>query len=414
MVVWVRDDGKVTARLISSNHSKPPRVNYVVSPQVYSQAQVFDLPIAEDTIVDLEDQPLTWRADTADNTGLPSGLEFNATSLIFTGQLFQIGDWNISLQATNPEGLSAVTFFALQIAQFKITMPCTIVYMSNYASDSLVCSSVRNTLIAIPTLLGTILCAVFYFWCEKRQVEKSWSDASFHIHNLLRHELKLEITQLGQENKYESAIYQLIGRLLRESRLERESDIDYNSRMGRRVVALSPAERDRYGSALLSAIREHIQFPKLCCDASEAKEIKGVDATMPIYRYFYGTIPAPLPCLTTYQFKTDVLLAASDAIMVSTRQRLIRVPAENKIPAAPSTSCCVSVMGFFSRCRRSRPQDRPQPGAVTVHNQGRRNEHRGRAVFHHASAIPLDHKHALAPVLPVGQQPEVAALAFGV
>ena len=61
---------------------------------------------------------------------------------------------------------------------------------------------------------------------------------------------------------------------------------------------------------------------------------------MPIYRYFNGFIPNPLPCLTTYEFRPDVLGVAFEGIVETAGRSLtgdLGIESEGKTPLLSSS-----------------------------------------------------------------------------
>jgi|GEM_PF-1539889 len=328
----------------------PPYVNRIVGPQIYNLGEAFSFTIEADSFIDPEGEVvLSLSAREAGQSDLPKGFEFNAATQRFLGQIMQTDHWNISLQATDTEGLSAITFFSLRIVE--LGNPCSISGMSGYRSDGYTCQTMRSFIIAVPSVIGALILAALRICFKNRQIEKSWSDQHYQIHNILRHELKLEIGALdaNYEQKYKGLIFNLLGCLLQIQRKIADSDDRYNSRVAQVVAQLSQEEIRLYAAVLILGIRTRIHFPSLYCDEGPG-EMKRV---MPIYRYFYETLPIPVQSLTTYKFSMEIFMAAFKEILATARAQLTKpeIDVTPILVANKQNGIGAAIAGFFC-CRK--------------------------------------------------------------
>ena len=124
--------------------------------------------------------------------------------------------------------------------------------------------------------LALTLLGLFLHW---QDIEKTWDEPRYAIHNYMRRELNLEIGRATHEARYISGIYKLLGAILgiEEQKEEKSNrrDSHYELQVGEQVTQMSAEDRIRYGRAIVSAIRDHILFPKLCCDGRRLKSGKG-------------------------------------------------------------------------------------------------------------------------------------------
>jgi hypothetical protein len=86
-----------------------------VDPQTVAEDSPFELVLPEDTFTD--DQALTWTAQLADGSDLPTWLTFDPATRTFVGSPAdaQVGTISISVIATDTEGLTGTTTFTLTV-----------------------------------------------------------------------------------------------------------------------------------------------------------------------------------------------------------------------------------------------------------------------------------------------------------
>ncbi|WP_461044071.1 putative Ig domain-containing protein, partial [Spirosoma harenae] len=101
---------------VPSGQNQSPFVNQPIANQQVQFGSSYNFVIPASTFVDPEGQPLTLSA-----TGLPNGISLNGSILSGTPQA--VGDYTITITATDKGGLQASTSFVLQVKDVVINPP---------------------------------------------------------------------------------------------------------------------------------------------------------------------------------------------------------------------------------------------------------------------------------------------------
>jgi hypothetical protein len=117
--------------------NRPPIVVHAIPDQPIEVGTPFNFKIASDTFVDPDAECLTYSAQQADGSPLPSWVSFDAKSLFFSGVASLAGNTSLSVEATDTDSLSIRANFGLLATQMISPSPSNPLTPSNTPSISL-------------------------------------------------------------------------------------------------------------------------------------------------------------------------------------------------------------------------------------------------------------------------------------
>ncbi len=220
----------------------PPLVDQPILPEIFTPGQPFEFSIPSDTFIDQNAEPLTLSATLADGEAFPTGISYDPSSATFSGVINQPESYNISVTATDSYGVSATTYFLLQITGSQTSS-----LLGDVKTAASVASSVGSVLLA-----GLAFLYTRYRNKNKREFENPFA-------NEIHQRLKLSYSDFfnGEGKQYADAVHKM-ARLLQD-----KSGVSLNT-----LRSSDPGRYYYYADLFAEVIRKRVAMISVHCGTS--------------------------------------------------------------------------------------------------------------------------------------------------